>query len=185
MSTVRPASIEDAPGIGFVSVTAWRETYAGIMPDDYLASLSIDQRTELFRGRIANLPPKQAIFVALDDNERVVGFGVSGAAREPELGTDGEIFAINIVDAAKRKGFGVRLMTAMADALLRCSFNSVGLWVVEQNYPARRFYEVLNGNRTTQKDQDFGNKTLIELGYTWATVADLAKSAARLVDRTG
>lgn len=182
--SVRPARIEDAEAIGWVSVTAWRETYAGIMPDDYLASLSTTQRANLFRDRIRSLPDKQAIFVATDQDD-VVGFGVCGPSREAELGTDGEIFAINIVDAAKRKGFGVRLMTAMADALLRCSFNSVGLWVVEQNYPARRFYEVLNGNRTTQKDQDFGNKTLIELGYTWATVADLAKSAARLVDRTG
>src|ERR1700704_3243266 len=114
---IRPAIVEDAVGIGWVSVTAWRETYAGIMPDDYLAALSIDQRVNVFRDRIANLPERQAIFVALDQHERLVGFGVCGATRETDLGTDGEIFAINIVEAAKRRGLGVRLMAAMADAL--------------------------------------------------------------------
>ena len=47
---VRPARVEDAEAIGWVSVTAWRETYAGIMPDDYLAALSTQQREEALRG---------------------------------------------------------------------------------------------------------------------------------------
>ncbi len=165
MSTIRPAIVEDAQGIGWVSVTAWRETYAGIMPADYLAALSIEQRVAVFRDRIANLPDRQAIFVAYSQDERVVGFGVSGPARETELGTDGEIFAINIVEAEKRRGLGIRLMAAMANALSQHGFARVGLWVIDENAPARRFYERLGGREATRKDQAFGIKNLVELGY--------------------
>jgi len=178
---VRAARVEDAEGIGWVSVTAWRETYAGIMPDEYLASLSVEQRTDMFRSRVANLPERQAIFVALNDAERVVGFGVSGAAREAELGTDGEIFAINIVNSAKRKGLGLRLMKAMAEQLAAARFARAGLWVIEANAPARRFYEVLGGREATRKEQAFGASSLTELGYVWPSADALLRQAeARL-----
>jgi ribosomal protein S18 acetylase RimI-like enzyme len=182
---VRPATVQDAPGIGWVSVTAWRETYAGIMPDDYLASLSIEQRVDVFRDRVAKLPDRQAVFVALDQDESVVGFGVCGATRESEFGTDGEIFAINIVEAAKRRGLGVRLMQAMADALSQDGFAQVGLWVIEQNAPARRFYEALGGREAAKKDQAFGSTSLVELGYVWNSVGELQDAARELMGQRG
>lgn len=180
---IRPATVQDASGIGWVSVTAWRETYAGIMPDDYLAALSIEQRADVFRDRIAKLPDRQAIFVALDQDQSVVGFGVCGATRETELGTDGEIFAINIVDTAKRQGLGVRLMVAMADLLLHHDFAQVGLWVIERNAPARRFYEALGGREATKKDQTFGAMSVVELGYVWGSVGALHDAVRELMGR--
>jgi ribosomal protein S18 acetylase RimI-like enzyme len=179
-NVVRPARIEDAEAIGWVSVTAWRETYAGIMPDDYLAELSTTQRAAVFRERLRQLPDKQAIFVALDQDD-VVGFCVCGPTRESELETDGEIFAINLVDAAKRRGLGARMMAAMAEALSTCGFARAGLWVIDKNTPARRFYETLGGQHTTRKDQEFGSKTLVELGYTWPSLRDLSENTQRLI----
>jgi len=181
---VRPARVEDAEAIGWVSVTAWRETYAGIMPDEYLASLSTPQRAGVFRDRILQLPSKQAIFVALEQDD-VVGFGVCGPTRESELGTDGEVFAINIVDAAKRKGLGLRLMMAMAEGLVHSGFAGAGLWVVEANAPARRFYELLGGREATRKDQQFGDRTLVELGYAWPSADALLARTRELVARRG
>ncbi len=178
---VRIASVGDAEAIGTVSVTAWRETYAGIMPDDYLAALSIEQRARVFRDRLSNMPERQAIFVGLDVHRRVGGFGACGPTREAELGTDGEVFAINIVNVAKRQGLGLHLMRAMADALIGAGFMQAGLWVVEQNMPARLFYERLGGVRATQKDQAFGVKTVVELGYVWPNATDLRDRAVRLI----
>jgi GNAT superfamily N-acetyltransferase len=180
---VRPARIEDADGIGWVSVTAWRETYAGIMPETFLASLSIEQRQSLFRDRLETLPARQAIFVALDHASRVVGFGAAGPTREAELGTDGEIFAINIVEGAKRKGLGVRLMNALAEALALHGFARPGLWVIEANAGARRFYEALGGLEATRKHQQFGDRTLVELGYVWPSVDALRERARALLQR--
>ena len=154
------------------------------MPDDYLASLSTQQRAGVFRDRIQQLPSKQAIFVALDQDD-VVGFGVSGPTRESELGTDGEIFAINIVNAAKRKGLGLRLMNAMAEGLVHSGFAGAGLWVIEENAPARRFYEVLGGREAMKKDQQFGDRTLVELGYVWPSASALLSRTTELVRQRG
>ena len=40
MICVRRARPGDAAAIGAVHVSAWRNTYAGVLPDDYLAGLS-------------------------------------------------------------------------------------------------------------------------------------------------
>ena len=180
---IRPARVEDAEAIGWISVTAWRETYAGIMPDDYLAALSIEQRAAAFRDGIAKPGDKQAIFVALDGTARVVGFAVSGPTREVSLGTDGEIFAINLVAAAKRQGLGLRLMAAMAAHLSNQNFSQAGLWVIDQNASARRFYETLDGHETTRKTQIFGAKSVLELGYAWHSVEELVSSTRQLLRR--
>ena len=37
---VRPATLEDSSSIGEVHVTAWKETYRGMVPDSMLAALS-------------------------------------------------------------------------------------------------------------------------------------------------
>ena len=179
-NVIRPARVEDADAIALVAVTAWRETYAGIMPDEYLAALSLEHRAGVVRDHLTQMPDTHTFLVALD-RDRVVGFGFAAPTRQAELGTDGEIVAINIVDAAKRRGFGARLMAAMADALSLGGFTRVGLWVIEQNLPARRFYDALGGTQMTQRTQEFGGRTLVELGYTWPTVADLREHAGRLI----
>ena len=40
MISLRKARVADAIAIGAVHVAAWRSTYPGILPDDYLARLS-------------------------------------------------------------------------------------------------------------------------------------------------
>ncbi len=41
MEIIRPGKSSDAEAIAKVHVIAWRETYAGIVPNDYLDSLSV------------------------------------------------------------------------------------------------------------------------------------------------
>ncbi len=41
---VPEASYDDAPAIARVHVDTWRTTYRGIVPEDYLATLSYEKR---------------------------------------------------------------------------------------------------------------------------------------------
>ncbi len=44
MITIRRARPADAAAIGAVHVAAWRSAYPGILPDDYLARLSVPRQ---------------------------------------------------------------------------------------------------------------------------------------------
>ena len=50
--TIRPARIDDASAIALVQVESWRTTYAGIVPDDYLASLNVELRAQSWREHL-------------------------------------------------------------------------------------------------------------------------------------
>ncbi|MFM9865866.1 MAG: N-acetyltransferase family protein [Micropepsaceae bacterium] len=144
---LRPAQLSDANAIAEVHVRAWRETYRGIMPDKVLDGLAVDRKAAQWSATIAGLQEKrQVLSVAVDDFGTIVGFAGGGAAREPALTTNGEIYAINLVMQATRKGLGTRLMLAMAEGLTGSGFADAGLWVLEKNIGARWFYESLGGS---------------------------------------
>jgi hypothetical protein len=69
---IRPAGPEDALGIAAIRAEAWRVAYRGIVPDEYLRTLSIEQRSaqqELRRQGFRDL----TLWV-LKDNERAIKF---------------------------------------------------------------------------------------------------------------
>ena len=182
--SIRTAQQEDAARLAYVHITAWRETYRGIMPDTTLDNLSFERSTDGWAKRLAALPDRQEAFVACDDGGQVMGFAVAGPKRLPELPADGEIFAINLIDKAKRKGHVLRLMHAAALHLTAHNFEAVGLWVLERNLPARAFYERLGGTVLTQRDEDFGGTKLIELAVAWNSPTMLHNRTAELISTT-
>jgi len=178
---LRPATPSDAEGIDAVRIRAWNETYRGIMPDAFLDALSKESRVEAWRKRLVEPQDRWTFCVACDGAE-IVGFADSGPARDVALTTDGEVYAINLMMRATRKGLGTRLMKATADGLINHGFKNVGLWVIEQNLGARWFYESLGGSPAARHEQVFGGKTLTEIGYVWRDVADLKSNAESLIE---
>ena len=52
MISLRAARPSDAPAIGAAHVAAWRSAYPGILPDDYLARLSVARQAAHYDGAI-------------------------------------------------------------------------------------------------------------------------------------
>ena len=172
---IRPAQPEDAPRLADVHIRAWHETYRGIMPDKALDDLSIARSTEAWAKRLAALPDRHFVAVALDARQQIVGFVSAGPKRLPELPSDGEVHAINLVSEAKRQGVGVQLMRAAAQHLADSGFQSLGLWVLERTMAARAFYERLGGRVAARREEDFVGARLIELGIVWSSPAGLVR----------
>jgi hypothetical protein len=62
LTEVRKANVRDASAIAHVHLQSWQTTYAGIVPDEYLASLNEVERVQLWgSGSLAtfrSLSPK-------------------------------------------------------------------------------------------------------------------------------
>lgn len=61
----------------------------------------------------------------------------------------------------------------MTRRLLSDGFNSMLLWVLEDNRPAIRFYESLGGERVGRKTVTIGEADLVEVSYGWREIAGL------------
>lgn len=177
MVDYRLATAEDAAAIGALHVASWRETYTGLLPQEMLASLSVDSRAAMWTTVLAApaRPDGTRVYVAESAGE-VVGFGACGGQRDEamrERGFAGEFGAIYILRSQQGAGTGRALMTLMARDLEARSMRSAGLWVLRENVGARGFYEGLGGTIIIEKEVADGDTTLNEVAYGWPDLACL------------
>ena len=146
---VRAATNDDVLAMAQVHIASWRETYPGLLPEPMLARLSIASEA-IRRQRMLDRPSALAwalAFVAEHQGE-VVAYGSCNNQRTGPIyvrGFTGEVSELYVLRKAQRQGAGSLLMAAMARALLERGHRGFALWVLEQNAPARRFYERLGG----------------------------------------
>lgn len=180
---IRPAVVSDASAIAKVHVTAWNETYRGLMPDSLLDRLNVAERAKTWADRIPTFDEfRQTVIVAEDGGEGIVGFAGCGPVRKDNLGSDGEIYMVNIVNRAKRRHLGTTLMRAMADALDAWNFRSAGLWVLEKNTPARAFYARLGGTPGAVSEEAHDGVMLTDLAILWPRIATLRERADEILN---
>jgi ribosomal protein S18 acetylase RimI-like enzyme len=167
----RQATSSDAAAIGALHVASWRETYAGILPDDVLNGLSADERSDMWRD-VLNDPAMfggAAVFVAEGDAE-IVGFGACGGQRDEglkEQGFAGEIGAIYVLRSHQRAGVGKALISLMAGKLIDQGRSAASLWVLRDNLGARSFYERLGGALVGERVEEQSGVMLAEVAYGW------------------
>jgi hypothetical protein len=66
VAQIRVATPDDAPALAVMHVDSWRETYAGILPDKILSSLSID-------GHVAATSETQSVRSSPDNTSARAG----------------------------------------------------------------------------------------------------------------
>ena len=163
----RRARLSDAEAIGAVQVASWRTTYRGIVPEDYLAAMTVEDHAERWARLLARPGTLELTFV-VEEAGRVVGFALGGNEREGSTRFLGELHAIYLLQEAQRRGHGRALVEAVSGALLQRGLNSMLVWVLRDNLGARRFYERLGGVYLGEHDLDFGaGFTLMEVSYGW------------------
>lgn len=162
---VRTATLSDAPAIAHVHVQAWRETYRGLVPDSVLAGLSVERRVQAWSGMLA--PEAEDLIVVAETDDGIIGFGAASRTRDALLATDGEITSIYLRERYKRQGLGRILFDHLMVRLRDRGCQSVGLWVLDANIAARRFYERLGGRRGPDKVDDRKDVALHEVAYVW------------------
>ncbi len=132
---VRPITLDDVPEVAVLHVQIWREAYAGLMPDAYLADLDAEAFAASRRDRLAaGIPVGGVDLVALDPAGQIVGFGVAGPGRDEDRPGDWELFAINALRRARGTGLADLMIAKLVGE------RPAYLWVLPENARARAFY---------------------------------------------
>lgn len=167
---IREARLEDAADIAKVQIDTWRTTYQSIVPDDYLAGMSYEEREQKWATHLANPQDSYFAFVALDDAEKIVGFVHGGKYRESDPIYVGELHAIYILKEYQGKGVGRQLTQALVKRLLEIGIQSMILWVFAENHAARRFYEAMGGQLVKSNRFEISGAMIEEIAYGWTDI---------------
>jgi L-amino acid N-acyltransferase YncA len=169
---IRKATKEDANGIAKVHVESWRETYAGIISQDYLDSLKAEVRLPLWKKSLSETLDTSPVFVAVNDENKVVGFASFGKERTGKFKADGELYAIYILKEYQRGKLGLKLLQAGINVLLEQKYSSMLVWVLAEN-GSRRFYESLQPVKAGKEIVKIGGQDHQEVAFVWEDLNSL------------
>lgn len=170
---IREAEPSDAESMAKIHIQTWRTSYAGIVPNEYLSSLSYPAREAWWRQVLEANSPAVGNFVAEDAEGGIVGFAQGGPERDGNRTYLGELYAIYVLQPYQRRGLGRGLASAAANRLILDGFPSMLLWVLQDNRPACRFYEALGGKEVGEKTIEIGGANLVEVAYGWKDLTAL------------
>lgn len=199
MICIRRARPGDAAAIGAVHVATWRNVYAGVLSEEYLAGLSTVRHAIGYEQAIADRRRGHAMFVAVasgadappgrsgDEGGAVIGFVSGGRARRPGLCGEspsggGEVETLYLLDDYRDRGLGRRLMRAMAAHLAAVGCRSVTLWVLSDN-PTRWFYLRLGGRPAARETIQFAGRQVEQTAYLWDPIDLLLTATAATPER--
>lgn len=141
---VRHATLADASQIAAIHCASWRDAYASVLDEAFLAGPIEEDRRTLWSDRLQN--PDQARVILLADAARATPAGFVCAYRDLDPVWGSWIDNLHVLPALRGLGIGEHLMRSAARALAaEAKMIGLHLWTFEANQAALRFYRRLGG----------------------------------------
>ena len=172
MITIREATLEDASAIAYVQIASWRETYAGLVPNNQLINLSYDQQVMMWTDTFDSPINNMITHVAVNERDQVVGFSSAGHKAKCDTPPQcAELYAVHILNDYRQCGIGQQLVYAVVGYFLDHAITSMTTWVLVDNF-ARGFYEANGGAVVDHKPVFLAQTELWEVCYAWFDLHD-------------
>ena len=135
---IEAAALEDCRAVAEVHVASWQQAYAGVVPSEYLAGLSVAAREASWQEAARTGSP--SVLVARSEG-KVIGFVAYGPSRDQDAPANcAEVWALYVLSSSWSAGVGRSLWLAALERLRLVSTSRVTLWVLSKNERGRRFY---------------------------------------------
>lgn len=140
---IRAATFSDAEKIAQLHAKSWQKAYRGIMTDIFLDELVQQRQQQVWHDALSHPLPNDYTAVFEKDN-KIIGFIHVKWQRDAVFGT--HIDNLHVAESYQGHGIGRVLIRHIATELeYRFGERHFYLWVLEQNHPARVFYEKVGG----------------------------------------
>lgn len=162
---IRDVKKEDLKSVAEITVNGWKTAYRGIIDDEFLDNLSIEEN---YKTRL-NDYAENGFVVAVLNNE-VVGFGryrTGNYYKEEYPNVDSEIVALYVKPEYKYNGIGKKLVNYVINQFKENGYTQMIIWCLKDNYPSRAFYEKMGGIYCGENIIERGGKEYKEAGYIY------------------
>ncbi|MGW1029996.1 N-acetyltransferase family protein [Streptomyces sp. NPDC002577] len=166
MLRVQETTGADIDAVSAIRVRGWQAAYAGIVPHSYLDGMTVEDDARERRAWFRRSPGRVLNLIAIDDHAGTVGWACLGPYRGDAPPGTGEVYALYIRPDLTGNGIGTVLINMLHSHATDQQFDTMMLWVLQDNLRARRFYESLGytADGATQSDT-YGDTVLTEVRY--------------------
>jgi GNAT superfamily N-acetyltransferase len=163
-----PAGPDDAGALAQVHVTAWRETYTGILPTPYLDRLSIPLQARRWRR---NSRPRRGVLRPTTSPRRHRSAAAATWSRHGGAEHEAEVNTLYLLREAQGTGLGRELLTASVRVMAARGATSLVIAVLRDNDRAHGFYEHMGGQREDGGGDWVAGRTVATVDYRWTDLA--------------
>lgn len=155
---IRKATRTDARQIAEIVVEDWKKAYRGIIDDDYLDSMSVEERYQIERQRYQ-------IYRVVVVGKEILGFTWNESVDDEA--SDCEIIALYVRYEKRKSGIGRILFQDSVDSFRALGKKKMIIWCLKENYQARRFYEKMGGEVYKNGTHKWGNRDYDMISYLY------------------
>lgn len=144
---IAPLALADADEVAVLQNHLWRVTYAGLLPEEILATRNDEANRRVWRERAAlherqgRSPEGARTWVAHDEVGRPIGWSSAGPPRDEDPPTDVELWSLYLDVGHQGSGVAADLVDAAVGA------GAAHLWVLDGNDRAIAFYRKVGFER--------------------------------------
>lgn len=164
---IRAAVAADIPDLARVHVEAWRQTYAGRVPDALLAPERVEFRARMWTSILTGGEGPYLALVAPDDNGALAALGLFIPAREAPPRWDHEIASLYLLRHVQRRGLGRAMLARGRDWVRACGGCNLMAWALAANTQAHEFYRATGAVEIARRAVPAGTAMLEEIGFGW------------------
>ena len=171
--SVRLARPQDAADLARIYIESWHDTYAGTISHALLTAMSLKGHTARWQ---AAMKGPGTVLVAEDPQYGAVGLCSLGAARDRDLGFEGEVYTLYVDPAYQGRGAGRALMAGAFDGFKARRMRTCLIWAHARNN-ACYFYEAMGGRRVATRTTRLMGELTPEIAFGWKQL--VTKKATR------
>ena len=153
------ATVEDAEVIRFIGAYSWKETYTGLVPEDYLDYKTAHYRDKVNREKELIKNVNNNYYVARVDN-KTVGYVLYGHSNNEKYKDYGYIGALYLLNKYQGHGIGKKLFRIALEGLKELGYSKMMLECMEGNNTIN-FYKKYLGEVVDEMDYPLNNGNII------------------------
>ncbi|MDQ0996107.1 ribosomal protein S18 acetylase RimI-like enzyme [Phyllobacterium ifriqiyense] len=181
--SIRDATSDDQNAITALHIHVSQQAYAGMLPETYLADILPDEKANLWHRRLSQgIDPARLCLTLAFSNDGLAGFSCFLLDEEKEFGT--YLHNLYVNPAHRGKGVACSLLTASIGKFsLQRRIEPIHLLTLAANYPARHFYEKLNGHMIAEKRNVMARyPEVVYVRYQWPSAQKLEDVTRNMLD---
>ncbi len=151
--------------IGEIVTESWQHTFHGLLPQDFLLSITPDAQKARHERTFARDEVNYLIASEVKAGD-VVGFASWGPGREPSFERHYELYALYLRPSFERQGVGRLLLKSVISGVASSGGSGLYLTALALN-PNRGFYSRLGGIEVNAPTIELGGASYGRVGFIW------------------
>ena len=155
---IRQAREEDVRQIAEILVEDWKTAYRGIMDDDFLDAMNVEQRYEIEARRYNE-------YMVAAEGQEILGYSWNMLTDEEDA--DCEVVALYVRYSKRNNGIGRALLQDAMDTFRKAGRKRMIIWCLKDNHESRKFYEKMGGKEYKGGTHRWGDREYDMISYLY------------------